>query len=292
MEHVLIDTSERLMECIGRWNSLERIAVDFECEFNLHIYGEHLCLVQVYDGTTYYVIDPRANGVSRDGLVAFFTSPMKKVWFDCQSDNSLVYRKYQVSVENILDVRVYALALGFTGNLVSLEKEFLGIEPDIAPGDKKKLQQTNWLRRPLSSQQLDYALSDVASLFALEDVLYAKVVEAGLEEECARQMKLRSRPAEPKPGWVTLGNWKRMTKEQRRNVKQYYIARDVVARRFNVPSYYVLDKHRLLGFALSCPARKEDVMALVAEANPRFQSQLMDSMLKAYEIVRQSSDQS
>ena len=187
---------------------------------------------------------------------------------------------------------MYALALGFTGNLVSLEKEFLGIEPDIAPGDKKKLQQTNWLRRPLSSQQLDYALSDVASLFALEDVLHAKVVEAGLEEECARQMKLRSRPAEPKPGWVTLGNWKRMTKEQRRNVKQYYIARDVVARRFNVPSYYVLDKHRLLGFALSCPARKEDVMALVAEANPRFQSQLMDSMLKAYEIVRQSSDQS
>ena len=119
----------------------------------------------------------------------------------------------------------------------------------------------------------------MASLFALEDVLYAKVVEAGLEEECARQMKLRSRPAEPKPGWVTL-------------VKQYYIARDVVARRFNVPSYYVLDKHRLLGFALSCPTRKEDVMALVAEANPRFQSQLMDSMLKAYEIVRQSSDQS
>ena len=268
MEHVLIDSSDRLMECIGRWNSLERIAVDFECEFNLHIYGEHLCLVQVYDGTTYYVIDPRANGVSRDGLVAFFTSPVKKVWFDCQSDNSLVYRKYQVSVENILDVRVYALALGFTGNLVSLEKEFLGIEPDIAPGDKKKLQQTNWLRRPLSSQQLDYALSDVASLFALEDVLHAK------------------------PGWVTLGNWKRMTKEQRRNVKQYYIARDVVARRFNVPSYYVLDKHRLLGFALSCPSRKEDVMALVAEANPRFQSQLMDSMLKAYEIVRQSSDQS
>ena len=74
------------------------------------------------------------------------------------------------------------------------------------------------------------------------------------------------------------------------NVKQYYIARDVVAKRFNVPSFNVLDKHLLLSFALSCPRTEEDVIAFTAKANPRFQSQLKECFIKAYRIIRQTQE--
>ena len=46
MNYTLIDNSADLEKYIAAWNVLDRIAVDFECEFNLHIYGEHLCLIQ------------------------------------------------------------------------------------------------------------------------------------------------------------------------------------------------------------------------------------------------------
>ena len=114
MNYTLIDNSADLEKYIAAWNVLDRIAVDFECEFNLHIYGEHLCLIQIFDGTDYYIIDPRSGRLGSDTLCAFFTSPVRKVWFDCQSDNALVYKKYGVSISNIVDIRVYALTLGFS----------------------------------------------------------------------------------------------------------------------------------------------------------------------------------
>lgn len=290
MEYSLIANDRDLESCLENWNRLERIAVDFECEFNLHIYGEHLCLIQVFDGERFYIIDPRSNGITKESLISFFQSPVRKVWFDCQSDNSLVFKKYGTAISNILDVRVYALSLGYKTNLISLEKEFLGLETDIEPSMKKKLQQTNWVRRPLSDVQIEYVLSDVAHLFELEDVLEKRVEEAGLMKQCLNALSSRAKPAVPRPGWVTLGNWKAMTKAQRSNVKQYYIARDVVAKRFNVPSFNVLDKHLLLSFALSCPRTEEDVIAFTAKANPRFQSQLKECFIKAYRIIRQTQE--
>lgn len=290
MNYTLIDNSADLEKHIAAWNVLERIAVDFECEFNLHIYGEHLCLIQIFDGTDYYIIDPRSGRLGSDTLCAFFTSPVRKVWFDCQSDNALVYKKYGVSISNIVDIRVYALTLGFRSNLASLKKEFLSIEEqNLDPAAKKRLQQTNWVRRPLSEEQVAYALSDVTHLFALEDVLEKRVAEAGLTEECAREMKKAVRAKTGKPGWVNLGPWRIMTKEQRLNVKQYYIARDNVARRFNVPSYHVLDKHVLRDFAMSCPKSEAEVLSMISsKASPRFQSQLRENMLKAFQIIHSS----
>lgn len=290
MNYTLIDNSADLEKHIAAWNVLERIAVDFECEFNLHIYGEHLCLIQIFDGASYYIIDPRSSRISRESLCAFFTSPVRKVWFDCQSDNALVYKKYGVSISNIVDIRVYALSLGFRSNLASLKKEFLSVdEQNLDPAAKKRLQQTNWVHRPLSEEQIDYALSDVTHLFALEDVLEKRVVEAGLSEECAKEMKKAVRAKTGKPGWVNLGPWRTMTKEQRLNVKQYYIARDNVARRFNVPSYHVLDKHVLRDFAMSCPESEAEVISMISsKASPRFQSQLRENMLKAFHIIHSS----
>ena len=39
-------------------NNINIVSMDFEGEFNLHRYGETLCLIQVFDGTEFFVIDP------------------------------------------------------------------------------------------------------------------------------------------------------------------------------------------------------------------------------------------
>ena len=67
------------------------------------------------------------------------------------------------------------------------------------------------------------------------------------------------------------------------------IARDNVARRFNVPSYHVLDKHVLRDFAMSCPKSEAEVLSMISsKASPRFQSQLRENMLKAFQIIHSS----
>ena len=47
-------------------NNITIVSMDFEGEYNLHIYGETLCLIQIYDGNKYFVIDPF--GISKNEL--------------------------------------------------------------------------------------------------------------------------------------------------------------------------------------------------------------------------------
>ena len=139
MTYTLLDSDEKIFKFLDSISSLDEIAVDFEGEFNLHIYGEHLCLIQIFDKSNYYIIDPRSKCVSEKGIIAFLTSPIRKIWFDAQSDNALVYKAYKTTIENVYDVRALAKALGFMGNLVSLEETYLKVKSEVV--DKKRLQQ-------------------------------------------------------------------------------------------------------------------------------------------------------
>ncbi|MBR1937334.1 MAG: 3'-5' exonuclease [Spirochaetales bacterium] len=280
MDFEYIKTGEELSALISDLNNKERIAVDFEGEFNLHIYGEHLCLIQVFDGERYYIIDPRGHEMKRDALIAFFTSPVKKVWFDMQSDNALIHKNYNTVLNNVVDTRVLAMCLGYTGNLTGLIEKYLGITTEVT--DKKKLQQTNWLKRPLSPEQLNYALSDVEYLFQLEDILTVEVEKAGLTKQAETQMKKAHKVSPEKPGWKKIGNWKLLNEEQRKATREYFIARDVVAKRFNVPAYFVLDKHKIITVGKICPRNEKDLFKYVGDINPRFERYLTDSLKKAF----------
>lgn len=284
MTYTLLDSDEKIFSFLDSISSLDEIAVDFEGEFNLHIYGEHLCLIQIFDKANYYIIDPRSKSVSEKGVIAFLTSPIRKLWFDAQSDNALVYKTYKTTIENVYDVRALAKALGFMGNLVSLEETYLGLKSEVV--DKKRLQQTNWLKRPLSEEQLCYALSDVEHLFALKSVLIKEVEDRKLTKNAEYLLKCACTKPKLTPPWTKLCSTRELSKEQRLALKEYFIARDVVAKRFNVPSYYVLDKHKIVELAKKNPKSLDEVYSIMGPCNQRFESFLRSSMKNAFDHLR------
>lgn len=278
MDYTYIDSDEKINEMLSLFGGKDRIAVDFEGEFNLHIYGEHLCLIQVFDGSSFFIIDPRAAGVTVKGLEAFFSSSVRKLWFDCQSDASLVYKAYGLKIENIYDVRVLAETLGFHGNLKALEAEYLGIDNGL---NKKKNQQANWLKRPIPDEQIEYALEDVAHLAELEDVLVPLIKERNLEKQVISAMKKATAVKKPLPGWTRLGGWKRLSREEKVYAKHIFIARDKIARRFNVPAARVMDKHLITALAKERPSTKERLADSLIGENPRFLNFLIPSVWEA-----------
>ena len=58
-------------------------------------------------------------------------------------------------------------------------------------------------------------------------------------------MKKATTVSKPQPGWTKVGGWKRMSQEERIYAKHIFLARDRIARRFNVPSARVMDKHQI-----------------------------------------------
>lgn len=283
MEYSYLDTDGKIEEAVAAFSEKERIAVDFEGEFNLHVYGEHLCLVQIFDGQSFFIIDPRSGRVTPKGLEAFFSSPVRKVWFDCQSDASLVSKAYGLSISNIFDVRVLAEALGSHGNLKSVEAQYLGIESAIP---KKRNQQANWMRRPIPPEQIEYALEDVAHLLELEDALKPIIEERGLSRQAEAAMKKATTVSKPQPGWTKVGGWKRMSQEERIYAKHIFLARDRIARRFNVPAARVMDKHQIPALAKDRPSTRDRLAARLSGESPRFMSMLIPAVWDAIAEAR------
>lgn len=276
MIYTTLDSDEKIVSALEEWNGCP-LAVDFEGESNLHIYGEHLCLIQIYDRKRYYLIDVRSPKVTPFGLEKFFSSPSEKIWFDIQGDASLVYKKYRLKIANVFDIRVPALLLGYNGNLLSLIEIFLGKEINI---DKKKNQQANWLVRPLDIALIEYALTDVMYLFDLKDVLLDEIRKKNLEKEMESNLRRVTTVKEPVPGWRHIGQWKKMRKDERERLKAFFIVRDNIARRFNVPASRVMDKHTLLSISLNPPHSRDELKERIKNEPQRFRALLEDGLWK------------
>lgn len=291
-DYTIIDCDKALDGLLETWRSrgVSEIAMDFEGEFNLHIYGEHLCLIQIFDRTSYYLIDPFK--VSPEALRRFLEAPdITKLMFDCASDSALVRKEYGIKLTTVYDVRVPALALGFTGNLTGLVDRCKAAQPagnagppspNASAQSKKKNQMTNWLIRPLKDEQVRYALSDVEHLFELKDCLEAEIKGTKLEKEVAAAMKGVALPKGPdKPGWVKVCNWKLLPKDQRIYLKHFFIARDTLAKEMNVPAVRVLDKRVLVDMARNVPETEDDFHRKAWNRDKRVEDKLVTLLLQA-----------
>lgn len=280
MEYEMIEEKERALEVFAALSEKDAIAVDFEEECNLHMYGEHLSLIQIYDGEKYYVIDVLSRKIDKEILSSFFHLDVKKLWFDFGSDGAIVYKNYNEKIENVYDIRSYALALGEVHGLDKIKEKFLGIKEE---GSKKKFQQLNWMRRPLDDSAILYALSDVKYLFELEKVLWDRVVEEKVEKDATRRLIEARKIRKSAPAWTKITDIRKLSKEEKEYLKAFFSARDMVARRFNVPASWVLGKKELVALALAKPKSMDDVEKMIKSASPRFISFLRSSLEKALE---------
>jgi ribonuclease D len=279
-DYTMIDSDTKLDAMLAFWKDhhIDTVAMDFEGEFNLHIYGEHLCLVQLYDGATYFLVDPFA--VSTSALKRLLESEdLEKIMFDCSSDAALVRKESDIWIKRIHDVRISAKLLGYEGNLGSLVQACTGRTPD--PG-KKGNQTANWLVRPLKTKLIEYALSDVEHLFAIRSVLDKKVAEAGLSEQAARLQANAGIPNGPdKPGWEKLDGYRYLSRREQVFVRCFFEARDSLARSMNVPAVQILEKRHLVSMAKQVPSGEQEFRAIARNRDGKITNKLVVLLMQA-----------
>lgn len=223
-----------------------KVAMDIEGEFNLHCYGEHLCLVQIYDGSETVMIDPMALSDWSSIKALFEDASIEKVVYDRSSDASLLYNRYGISYIHTVDLRVaVALLEAPKQGLSSVLEQFLGVVGE----NKKKFQQYNWMKRPIDSGALRYAAQDVIHLFQLQAVLEDALSEKKLLEEFYKENKrLQKLPIKNN----TINRHKKakgfryLNKRQQERFEKLFNARDKVAKEVNLPPNSVIQNAKLL----------------------------------------------
>ncbi len=247
-DFTLISTDAGLHRLLNyfKTNEVTEIAMDFEGEFNLHVYGEKLCLIQVYDRKNRFIIDPLS--VNDGEIRRFLETRIIKYMYGAESDISLVYKQYGLKLERVYDQQLLVDTLGYDkrGLDAALERA-LG----IVSGGKKKFQMYNWTLRPINPDALEYALADVLHLFDLNAVLMKEIKKAGKYDELIHRLVSFSFDFDKQrvPGIFKQREYLSLPGEQQETLKKVFDIREDMARKNNVPPNVVLDKKDLFAVA-------------------------------------------
>ncbi|MCU1502935.1 MAG: rnd [Ilumatobacteraceae bacterium] len=219
-------------------------------------YFPKLALVQLASADEIVLVDPLSCDLAP--LRRLFAAESLAVVHAAQQDLDVLTHACAAVPAHLYDTQIAAGFIGYsTPSLVSL---LLGeLKVVAAKGDRL----TDWLRRPLSDEQCEYAASDVAHLLALHDVLDAKLAARGRTAWVAAACEeLRVRPVsgtDPDSAWLRLKEV-RVLKPRARGVARSIAAwRERRAMAQDIPVRQVLPDLALLGIAQKQPRTLRDL---------------------------------
>jgi len=247
MNYISIDNSEDLRSYLKKFSEKGHhiIALDIEAESNLHVYGEKLCLTQIFDGIHGIIIDPL--NIDNNSLKLLFEDTnILKVMYDAGSDLSLLKNAYDIEIKSILDLRPAA-------DLLEYEKKDLhsviASELGIFLEEKRKYQKHNWINRPVSEQAIDYALNDVMYLLALKDVILAKMyAKKMLEPFLLKNLQIQNKnyTRGPEDKYRKISGYSRLRDDDKTVFRRVFDIRDKYARLCDMPAHNVIRKTDLI----------------------------------------------
>lgn len=240
----LIQTDAQLAHTIEglRDARVKRLAIDVEGENNLHRYGIHVALIQLFDGARGYIVDPLSLQDTNTLKPLLENVPWELVWFDAGNDLLSFQHALGIRPAPILDLAIAARLLGKPGGLQTLTGQ------GGSARAKDKFQRANWLRRPLSPALLDYAISDVMNLFALSDSLMEELQQKGLGE-AFRLKNLETQNAErswdPYSNYTRIPGFKGLSREDRQSARVLWYARELYGQAHDMPPGNVASKDEM-----------------------------------------------
>lgn len=168
----IIQTQRDLEKICAHLEQSPALAIDTEF-IRVQTYWPILSLIQLSNGKEEFLIDFYNQNLENKPLdptplISLFKNPeITKILHSCRQDYEIFHKEFQILPCPLFDTQIAALLL--------YPEEEMGLSRllnDLFNIDLNKTQQnTNWLQRPLSNEQISYALSDVEHLHILADEL-------------------------------------------------------------------------------------------------------------------------
>ena len=174
MSYTYVSTAAQLETFCDELATAETIA--FDTEFvSEHTYRSQLCLVQVCTPRQLAVIDPQTTGDLQRFWEVLARAGHQTVVHAGREE--LVFALHSVGKcpADLLDVQIAAGLMGmeYPAGYGSLLDRMLRVSA------QKGETRTDWRKRPLSSQQIEYALDDVRYLIPLRDKITERLAKLG-----------------------------------------------------------------------------------------------------------------
>lgn len=259
-----------------------RIGLDTEF-IRERTYWPQLALVQVSLGDgddDILLVDPLAPGIT-DALRPLLTdTAVLKVMHSPSEDLVAFMHACGVVPQPLFDTQAAAALSGIAAGIGYQRLVQDSLDISLPKGETR----SDWLRRPLSPTQLEYAADDVRHLFALHDALAARLHELGreawLQEDCARMVANAERDAGDRWPHLSLRAAQFLDRPAQLRLLRLLRWREAHARRADRPRSWILDNELAVLLARD-PGPDLPALQRQLDAHPKAPRKLADAIWQA-----------
>jgi len=247
-EFTFIRSDADLQRYVERWRSLDNIFIDTEFMRSNTFYPKP-ALIQVAAGGDYFLIDPLTIKDPEPFAELLIDPSVVKVMHACSEDMELFHTYLGVLPTPLFDTQIgasflgYGLSVGYKNLVATL------FDIDLPKGE----QRSNWLRRPLTEQQLAYAVTDVTFLVEIYHSQMAQLNEAGrlawVLEECANTVSSLNFDAPGKLAYQRVKNGFKLTPDELIVMQALAEWREQEARAKDIPRGFLLKDDQMIELA-------------------------------------------
>ena len=163
-------------------------------------------------------------------------------------------------------------------SLAALIEDLLG----VTIPKSKRLQRADWGHRPLSTEALDYAATDVSYLLALQETLNQRLQTLGrtewVAEECARLEEVRYTAPDSETAYLSVKGAKNLDGRGLAIMQSLFRFREEEARRQHRPPFFVIPDAALIFLATTPTATISKVPGLGQTGLKRFGQGLQQAL--------------
>ncbi|MEI6859681.1 MAG: ribonuclease D [Shewanella sp.] len=282
-EYIKDDAS--LTALVSQYRKSDLLVLDTEFVRTRTFYAR-LGLIQAYDGKTLALIDPVAVNNSSEFWSLLTEPSITTVLHSCSEDLEVFARNGNCQPCNLFDSQIAAALCGFGHGLgyAKLVEQTLDISLD------KGESRTDWMKRPLSDAQLNYAANDVYYLYNLYPQLLEKLQEQGrltwVFEEGKRMICGRLTPLDPDQAYLKVKNAFQLSPIQLAYLKVLARWRLSKAITRDLAVGFVVKDHALIGLSKKQPKTSQDLYNMIelTEQEKRIHGKDLLALLKTADV--------
>jgi ribonuclease D len=244
-KYILIDNKKSMELAAVNLSGAKSISIDTESS-GYFTYYSRICLVQISVNGKNYIIDPLAPLDMALLNPIFENEKILKIFHSAPDDVKGLKRDFSYKFKNIADTMYSSKLLGMEHNSLNYLVEFYH-----SIKLSKTEQKSNWEKRPLDKQQLQYAALDTAYLESIWEKMEFELRESQLLEEAISEFKkmteelYKGRESTGEISWHKFPNILKFTPEQRRSVYDVLSFREEKAKKLNKAPFRVINNETI-----------------------------------------------
>jgi ribonuclease D len=236
---IWIDQADELPALARTLESQAWIGVDTEF-LRERTFFPKLCLLQLAAGGQIWCVDTLRIGSLDPLMPALTAAASRKVIHAARQDLEAVYLSAKRVMTPVFDTQIAAGCIGLKPQVGYAELVKTLLDVTVPKGQTR----TDWSKRPLTREQLEYAADDVLYLGDVASHLTKRLHELKREhwvaEDCLALQDKQLYEPDPAQAWVRLRGLGQLAPEARARAKAIAIWREKLARSRDLPRAWLL----------------------------------------------------